>query len=111
MRSKNLSLGLALILAMFVIATLMTATPAAAQTEKVLYAFGNNTADGFTLDGSLVSDSAGRLYGTTSSGGVRGVGMEFELKPNISGGRTERVLCNFQVQCRDRPRPDADLIF
>jgi uncharacterized repeat protein (TIGR03803 family) len=111
MRSKKLSLGLAVILDMFVIATLMTATRAAAQTEKVLYAFGNNTADGFTLDGSLVSDSAGRLYGTTSSGGVFGVGMVFELRHTISGGWTERVLYNFKFNGRDGYAPEANLIF
>ena len=37
MRNKKLSLALAALLAMFAIATLMTATLAAAQTEKVLY--------------------------------------------------------------------------
>jgi hypothetical protein len=57
MRNKKTSLGMAVVLAMFAIATLTSATHAAAQTEKVLYAFGTNPADGFTLDGSLVSDS------------------------------------------------------
>jgi uncharacterized repeat protein (TIGR03803 family) len=46
--------------------------------EKVLWSF--NSADG-NLPNSLVLDSAGNLYGTTSGGGSNGWGVVFEVTP------------------------------
>jgi uncharacterized repeat protein (TIGR03803 family) len=47
--------------------------------EKILWIF-NNT-DGKQPYGSLVLDSAGNFYGTTSNGGSSGYGVVFELTP------------------------------
>lgn len=49
-------------------------------TEKVLHSFVN--ADGSQPNSSLVFDSAGNLYGTTSGGGSSGYGTAFELSPS-----------------------------
>jgi len=62
-------------------------------TEKVLYFFTGNL-DGGTLDGGVIFDSAGNLYGTTASGGKNSVGTVFELVAS-NGGWTEQVLYNF----------------
>lgn len=59
--------------------------------ETVLYTFTYGTDGGLPL-GSLIFDTAGNLYGTTTSGGdascgdgVGGCGVVFELTPNASG--------------------------
>jgi uncharacterized repeat protein (TIGR03803 family) len=46
-------------------------------TETVLHSFNGN--DGMNPDASLLRDSAGRLYGTTTSGGTHGFGTVFEM--------------------------------
>jgi uncharacterized repeat protein (TIGR03803 family) len=109
MRSKKLSLGLAAVLAMFVVATLMTATLAAAQTEKVLYNFEDEGPHGSGPQASLIFDSAGNLYGTTWAGGVHNLGTVFELSPNGSGGYTEKMLHSFGSG-KDGELPAAGLI-
>jgi uncharacterized repeat protein (TIGR03803 family) len=48
--------------------------------EKVLHNFGNGT-DGANPEASLISDSAGNLYGTTYAGGSGGGGTVFEVIP------------------------------
>ena len=47
--------------------------------EKVLWSF--TGLDGGAPLGSVILDSAGNLYGTTSSGGSSSVGVVFEVKP------------------------------
>src|ERR1700686_48372 len=42
-------------------------------TERVLKSFKNNDPDGDDLNGSLILDAAGKLYGTTSFGGRIGI--------------------------------------
>ncbi len=75
--------------------------------ETVLYNFqgsGFNLSDGATPTGSLIFDTAGNLYGTTSSGGfggndcnAGGGGTVFELSPSSDGGPwTETVLHTFK---------------
>jgi uncharacterized repeat protein (TIGR03803 family) len=69
----------------------------AATPEQVLYAFqGGN--DGYTPSSSLISDSSGNLYGTTSSGGGGSCacGTVFELSPSTSGTWSETVIYRFQ---------------
>jgi len=63
--------------------------------ETLLYSFDNGSGDASSPFGSLISDSAGNLYGTTGGGGTYGVGTVFELSPNSSGGWTETVLHSF----------------
>lgn len=73
-------------------------------TETVLYAFTGPPTDGENPSaGSLVSNEAGNLYGTTSFGGVQGSGTAFEVAPN---GR-ERVLHNFIGQPLDGGDPSG----
>jgi uncharacterized repeat protein (TIGR03803 family) len=70
-------------------------------TETVLYSFENNASDGTTPAASLVFDTAGSLYGTTSAGGnlsaceTSGCGTVFELTPVTGGGWTERIIYVF----------------
>lgn len=62
--------------------------------EKVIHDFESNP-DGAIPYASLVSDSAGNLYGTTLYGGTYGYGTVFELLPNQDGSWTEAVLHSF----------------
>jgi uncharacterized repeat protein (TIGR03803 family) len=68
-------------------------------TESVLHSF--TGPDGQHPYAGLVFDSAGNLYGTTSSGGDLnlcngfGCGVVFKLKPNADGSWTEGVLHYF----------------
>jgi uncharacterized repeat protein (TIGR03803 family) len=79
-------------------------------TETVLHSFGSGT-DGYQpLNGSLMFDAAGNLYGTTQEGGTAGGGTVFELTPNGSGGWTETVLHSFGSGTDGR-FPLAGLIF
>ena len=74
-------------------------------TETVLHNFGSGN-DGQTPLGSLIFDSAGNLYGTTSAGGLYGFGMVFELSPD----GTETVLYNFGSGT-DGQNPNAGMVF
>lgn len=98
MRNKKLSLGLSMVFAVLAVATLATATRAAAQTETILHSFGSGT-DGVGPGVSLIFDASGNLYGTTSSGGAYGTsttgGTVFELTPQMGGGWSEAILYNF----------------
>jgi uncharacterized repeat protein (TIGR03803 family) len=61
-----------------------------------LYTFTGGADGGNPAGGGLVLDSAGNLYGTTSSGGTYSDGTVFELSPASGGGWTESVLYSFQ---------------
>ena len=65
-------------------------------TETVLHDF--HVIDGGIPLGSLVFDTAGNLYGTTSWAGAYGFGTVFELKPGSGGNWTETVLHNFKSE-------------
>jgi uncharacterized repeat protein (TIGR03803 family) len=108
MRNKKIPLGLAAVLAVFAISTLMTATLAAAQTEKVLHSFGKG-ADGFSPESGLVADANGNLYGTADSGGSIAVGMVYELTPK-AGQWVYKAIYNFKFNGRDGYGPWAGLI-
>jgi uncharacterized repeat protein (TIGR03803 family) len=60
--------------------TVFELTPAAGRswTETILHDFGGGT-DGAYLDGGLIFDLAGNLYGTTVVGGTFGEGTVFEI--------------------------------
>ncbi len=79
-------------------------------TETKLHNFGSYESDGSYPYGSLISDSAGNLYGVTLYGGDFGGGTAFELSPNGSGGWTEKKLHNFG-NGSDGANPAASLIF
>lgn len=61
--------------------------------ERVLHSF-SFSGDGYYPQGSVVVDSSGNVYGTTSNGGASGYGTIFELV-NSSGSYTEQLLFNF----------------
>lgn len=69
-------------------------------TETVLYKFQGGT-DAAAPAGSLIFDSAGNLYGTSTSGGDprvcngQGCGTVFKLSPNSDGTWSETVLYRF----------------
>jgi uncharacterized repeat protein (TIGR03803 family) len=62
--------------------------------ETVLYNFGA-PGDAFKPWSGLIFDSAGNLYGTSSSGGASGYGSVFELSPVPTGGWSEALLYSF----------------
>lgn len=76
---------------------------------KVLYAFTGHTDGGGVWD-SVVFDTKGNLYGTTSGGGVFGYGTVFELSPTQHGPWTETVLHSFMLNDPDGSEPTANLI-
>jgi uncharacterized repeat protein (TIGR03803 family) len=69
--------------------------PDGSWTEAVLYSFASG-ADARQAGSGVTVDKAGRLYGTTYSGGVNGYGAVFEMK--FSGGVwKERVIHSFSL--------------
>ena len=77
-------------------------TPAGA--ESVVYSFGAGT-DGVSPLASLVLDSSGNLYGTTSSGGTNGNGTVFKITP----AGAESVVYSFGTGT-DGVDPSASLV-
>lgn len=83
-------------------------------TETVLYTF-SGVSDGATPMSSLVMDSAGNLYGTTSAGGGAsaycplGCGVLFTLRRRVNGTWTQKVLHSFCSLdgCNDGADPNS----
>jgi uncharacterized repeat protein (TIGR03803 family) len=69
-----------------------------AWTQNVLFSFSGT--NGATPSATLLRDTAGDLFGTTSQGGADGYGIAFELTPPSPGQTawTETVLTNFNGQ-------------
>jgi len=81
--------------------------------ETIQHGFGSLLLAG--LDGTaplstLVFDSAGNIYGTTSSGGQNGFGTVFEFVRGTTNAWTEVVLYNFNFNGADGIYPQAGLI-
>ena len=78
--------------------SLANAIGASAQTETILHTFTGGS-DGGYPNGTLIPNSAGNLYGTTSGGGsaafCSGCGTVFELVRGSNGTWTQNVLYNF----------------
>ena len=93
--------------------SLLASTIAVAQTERVLYSFQGGT-DGANPSISLIADTVGNLFGTTSDGGTGpctgGCGTVFELTPGPGGQWTKSVIYSFQGGT-DGVAPAAGLIF
>lgn len=84
----------------------LVAAHALAQTETVLNSF-TGTPDGANpYYSGVVADIAGNLYGTTSNGGVNGLGSVFKL----SSTGTESVLYSFAGSPNDGASPYAGLV-
>jgi uncharacterized repeat protein (TIGR03803 family) len=83
--------------------------------ETILYSFCSlsNCSDGVQPLGTLISDGAGNLYGTTFRGGDNNEGTVFKLTPNTDGSWTESVLYSFcsLKRCDDGAQPQAGLVF
>jgi uncharacterized repeat protein (TIGR03803 family) len=62
--------------------------------QTQLYSFTGGNDGGNPLEGDLVFDSAGNLYGTTHVGGLYGYGAVYELTP-AGKGWTESVIYSF----------------
>ncbi len=82
-------------------------------TESVLHRFTGGK-DGAVPTASVVFDSAGDLYSTTSGGGslacADGCGVVFKLAPQVDGHWKERVIYQFTGGA-DGAQPQAGLIF
>jgi uncharacterized repeat protein (TIGR03803 family) len=92
-------------------------TPGGSWTFTVIYNFTGGT-DGGSPQSGVIIDSAGRLYGTTSSGGnylclYYGCGTVFKLVPpaDPGGAWTEYTLYAFGNQASDGKYPDDSLVF
>jgi uncharacterized repeat protein (TIGR03803 family) len=80
-------------------------------TEKILYSFGNNDADGTFPYAGLIFDTGGNLYGTTIEGGIYNYGTAFELMPEADGRWTKKLLHSFGNSEGDGQGPGSNLIF
>jgi uncharacterized repeat protein (TIGR03803 family) len=80
--------------------------------ETVLYSFcpSKNCTDGAFPGASLIFDSVGNLYSTTSQGGTARAGTVFKLTPNSDGSWSESVLHSF-TGGDDGASPTGGLIF
>src|SRR5215831_5487197 len=92
---------------LFALALVWLVWPAAAQTTiQRLKSFGDPSASGTYPIGELVRGSDGALYGTTTSGGLNGVGVVFKINTNGAG---YNVLHHFNF-APDGWNPAAGLI-
>lgn len=85
--------------------TLGLLTASSSASEKVLHTFTAGK-DGALPFGSVISDSAGNLYGAATEGGAFGVGVIFKLTPTASGPWQETILYHF-TGVTDGSRPIA----
>jgi len=76
--------------------------------ETVLHSFGSGV-DGAWPTGTLVSDAVGNLYGTTTTGGSKGLGTVYQLSAT-EGGWTESVIHDFS-NAADGVNPNGGLVF
>src|SRR6202044_903345 len=77
--------------------------------ETVLHTFTDyaySPPDGANPYGGVVADADGNLYGTTESGGTKGVGVIFKLSPEGQ----ETILYNFGVAVGSSGGPKAGVI-
>jgi uncharacterized repeat protein (TIGR03803 family) len=72
---------------------LLSSIQATAAKEKILHDFSSHRDGSWPY--SLVSDSAGNLFGATEYGGEYNMGAVFEFSPNVVGGWTQTVLHSF----------------
>jgi uncharacterized repeat protein (TIGR03803 family) len=78
--------------------------------ETILHNFNDNGKDGTFPYASLIFDTAGDLYGTTTIGGVYNSGTVFGMTVKGGGSFSEKVLHKFDNTNNDGTRPYAGLI-
>ncbi len=86
----------------------LSPTTGAAWKETQLHVFASGSTDGTFPGAGVVFDSAGNLWGTTTSGGPSFSGTVFELSPSSGGTWTESIL---SFNDADGYEPTAGLIF
>jgi len=95
----------------FAVLVLALSSGSTAQTNfTVLHNFTGRDGDGGGLWGSLVLDSQGNVYGTTSGGGAYRYGTVFDLTPDGNGSWTETVLHSFDYPS-EAGAPTSSLVF
>jgi uncharacterized repeat protein (TIGR03803 family) len=98
----------------------LSPTSSGAWKETILYTFSGGADGGTPMQGRVLLDSAGNLYGATPFGGNNaascgnsfgsGCGVIFELSPTSSGSWTETVLHAF-TGGDDGAQPATQLVF
>jgi len=73
-------------------------------TKRILHNF-DGAHDGENLEGGLVFDQAGNLYGNTSAGGVHQGGVVFRLSPSSTGEWKATLLYSFTFSGGYSPTP------
>jgi uncharacterized repeat protein (TIGR03803 family) len=77
--------------------------------EQVLYRF-NGRLDGANPQGALIADTKGNLYGSTTNGGARGLGVIFKLTPTTSPTAPYKYTVLYAFKgARDGGNPSGDL--
>lgn len=109
MQPKKPSFTLIGTLAVLTMALILPTGLGASGTTKILYSF-KDTPDGAGPFAGVILDSTGNLYGTTSKGGIAGMGTVFKLTRNSDGSWTESVLYSF-AGGSDGDEPEAELVF
>jgi uncharacterized repeat protein (TIGR03803 family) len=84
------------------VSAIFTCTSFAQYTATVLHTFSGTSGDGIDPNNSLIMDSAGNLYSTTSLGGSGDGGVAYELSPS-STGWTENILASFVLKSTTLP--------
>ncbi len=85
----------------------LTPTADGRWTESILHNFDFNGQDGNNPTSTVVFDTNGDLFGTTSGGGTYAAGTVFELMPTAGGVWTEKILHTFG---KDGVVPNAGLV-
>jgi uncharacterized repeat protein (TIGR03803 family) len=78
---------------------------------SVIYRFMSQPDGSSPLQGGVIIDSAGNLYGATRLGGTNNFGSVYELSPALGGVWTEKILYSFAASATDGIFPNGNLIF
>jgi len=79
--------------------------------EQVLFSFNSSGTGGALPNSGVIIDTAGNLYGTTTTAGANGGGTVFELSPVAGNGWTVKELFSFPTPGADIASPGAILTF
>jgi uncharacterized repeat protein (TIGR03803 family) len=79
--------------------------------ENILYGFANGSTGGVGLEGNLVLDAAGNVYGTAYYGGSDFQGTVFELTPGSAGWSGKTIYAFCPSGCDGGGSPASGVIF